>query len=126
MSEEDRAAERFFVITKIFSLIEKALKYGSIIACSYIGYLTIGELAGRETDATLALFLDLATKEKKTLLPWVLVLACAIWAYVERDLRLRKIAYFHDQNKKLEKILDDKRSSSNLTKNGLTNPKDKL
>lgn len=126
MNDKDKTDVLFLLISKGFSFLGELIKAGTIIACVYFGYLAISELAGKDTNANLALLFDYATKDKETFLPWVLATIFGAWGYGERRLRKKKVEFFHKRNKKLEVLLDPNRTSSRLTKQGTTNPEDKL
>lgn len=81
-------------------------------------------LAGQTTNlvvsATLSVLADF-----KFVISITLAGSCAAWALVERALRHRKVEKLAGRIRELETAMDPKRSSSNLTPKGKTNPKDK-
>ena len=93
-----------------------------IAAC--FAWLAIGELAGRTTSVTVAATLSMLADIRIAVLV-SLTGAAVAWACVERMLRLRKTEYLQTRNIGLEKQLDLRRSSSGLTPQGKTNPRDK-
>ena len=84
----------------------------------------ISALAGQEThvlvETALSVFaeFDLAISIALTGL-------AAAWAVLERSLRHRKVEYLQDRIRMLETSIDPRRSTSNLTTKGKTNPEDK-
>lgn len=126
MIEKDQTEFKFLLLSKSFALLGELVKAATLMFCVYCVYLSIVELAGKETNANLALLLDYAAKEKESSLPWFLVFLFGAWGYGERRLRKKKVEFFHQRNKKLEMRLDQNRTSSRLTKQGTTNPEDKL
>lgn len=117
---------KFMVVSKLFGVIELLIKNGMIVGCCFIAYLALGELAGQSTEAKFELFLDVLSKEKESILPWLLAAGTSIWAIGERRLRFRKVEHFHKHTKNLEEVLDENRTGSRLTHQGKTNPEDRL
>lgn len=117
---------KFMVVSKLFGTIELLIKSGVILGCCFIAYLAIGELAGQSTEAKFELLLDVLSKEKKSILPWLLAVAASGWAFGERRLRYRKVEHFHKHTKNLEEMLDENRTGSRLTHQGKTNPEDRI
>jgi hypothetical protein len=94
----------------------------SIVAC--FAWLAIRELAGQQTSVTISAALSILAEAKIAILV-SLAGAAGAWAIVERSLRLRKTEYLQNRNIALEKQVDSRRSSSGLTPQGKTNPRDK-
>jgi len=55
----------------------------------------------------------------------LVVFGATCWALLERKLRKKAIKRLHEHPKKLETIIDSKRSTSRLTIEGETRPEDK-
>ena len=115
----------FFVIAKTFETIGLAIKSATNVCLAYLAYLSIRELAGKSTTASLALTYITEKEHQVRLLPWIVTGTAVIWAYTERHLRLKKIAAMAHHNTELELRLDPSRSSSRLTAEGETAPGDK-
>jgi hypothetical protein len=71
------------------------------------------------------LILD-ALIDQKFALTITLAGACAVWAVAERILRQRAVGRLGARNAELERRLDPNRTTSGLTVNGKTHPRDKL
>ncbi|MFP4131965.1 MAG: hypothetical protein ACLFVF_07610 [Thiohalospira sp.] len=96
----------------------------------YFIYLSINSLAGKETDANIALLADLSTGCSKLLLALTILsvlLATFGILYGRKQERLKKdvIRDLSEYRTKYEQILDPERTSSNLANNGDTRPEDK-
>jgi len=94
---------------------------GWVLAIWALGYV-IQPLAGRETGVSLAISL---LADLKFVLTITLAGIAAAWAVVERSLRYRKTEYLQKRIRDLEMELDPARSSSGLTPEGKTNPRDR-
>jgi hypothetical protein len=92
------------------------------VAC--FAWLAVHYLAGQQTSVTVSAALSVLAQAKVAVLV-SLAGATTIWALVERRLRLHKTEYLQTRNIALEKKLDPRRSSSELTPQGKTNPRDK-
>lgn len=122
--------DRAQIYTRLANLIESGFRYGCIAYCVRQAYLAIDTLAGRTTNADIALFVKyVAGGETGSFLgkalPWILVVSVTLWALVERVLRKRQIERFETHVRNLELRLDPGRSSSRLTRRGDTNPEDR-
>lgn len=114
---------RFLIVVKIFDFLSKIVTLAAIwVVCRY-GYFSIKELAGKTTIADF--FFQYFTRESRShWLPWILVIIFFVWATLERQLRLKKVASMQNHIVELEKRLDPNRTSSMLTHKGETNPED--
>lgn len=98
---------------------------GAIAAC-YFGFNALEVLAGQNTSISLGISLILKTFVELKVLGLLGLTAISIaWALAERALRHRKVEYMQDRIKSLEIIVDSRRTSSNLTIEGKTNPGDR-
>jgi hypothetical protein len=115
------------------ALIEKGLgaatvlfRYAGLAAVGFFVWLSIRELAGRNTNASVKVGLDfLASIELDKWIPYVFASVAILYGLNERRVRREAIARMATTIKSLEEQIDPKRSSSNLTKRGTTNRKDK-
>lgn len=114
-----------FTIIKAIELGKEVVKYGAFVIIVYFTYLSILSLAGKETSAIFVF--QYLTSVKDGNISWKIVTALTtFWAFLERKLKKDSIKHFKEHIIELEKKLDPNRSSSNLTKEGNTNPGDKL
>lgn len=107
MVKKEHTALQIRKIEKRYSLAEKAIQWLGVIAVAYIVKDTINEMI--------------------TLSQWLffIIFLLVIYDLLLRKYTRRKIAYFSRYNKKLEEKIDAEGSSSELTEEGETNPKDK-
>ncbi len=87
-------------------------------------WLAIKALAGQQTSVSVSAALSVLADARIALFA-SLTGVSALWAVVERRLRLRKTEYLQNRIIALEKQLDARRTSSGLTSQGKTNPRDK-
>ena len=130
-----------YKITKITDGITKVLntliQYGSVVFIFRYIYLSINSLAGRETFANIKVdwktVIDII-KESGDLSPflyWGIIIfsvltlfGSIIYGWNQRSLRISNIERMESHIRYLEKIIDRDRSSSRLTPQGTTSPKD--
>jgi hypothetical protein len=115
--------ERARIIER-YALARTGVRAGGWSIAMCFAWLAIRDLAGQQTSVTLSAALSILAEAKVAILV-SLTGAASIWAIVERTLRLRKTEYLQNRNIALEKQLDARRSSSGLTPQGKTNPRDK-
>ena len=140
-TRHNRQQYETYKITKITDAIVKVvntlIQYGSAVWIFKYIYLSVNSLAGRETFADIKVDWKTVTdivKECGELNPslyWgvpalsVLVFfGSIIYGWKERSLRISNIERMEFHIRYLEKIIDKDRSSSGLTSQGTTNPKD--
>lgn len=120
---ELRYVKRDKWITVVGSNINALIRAIKWIAVAYCIYLSIDSLAGKATDANILLkFLaDITTERIVT----YAVAGGSVW-YGLRENRLKKraIAHLEERARRAELALDERRSSSQLTTRGETNPSD--
>ena len=80
-------------------------------------------IAGKETSANVALSF-LANVQVEVALAWSFGIAGILYGASQKQLRRNYIAKFHADNANLERRLDSRRSSTQLTAHGDTNPED--
>lgn len=101
----------------------QVIQWGALIWIARYGYLSIMALAGRQTFADVALNF-LANLKVSQGICYLVTLGSILYGLGQRQLRRRNIRRLaHDKNE-LERILDPKRTSSNLTDKGTTRPGD--
>ena len=130
-----------YKITKIMDGVVKVfntlIQYGSAVLIFRYIYLSVNSLAGRETFADIKVdwktVMDVV-KESGDLNPflyWGIVILAVlvsfgsiIYGWRERSLRISNIERMESHISYLETMIDKDRSSSGLTPQGTTNPKD--
>jgi hypothetical protein len=110
-------------IDSVTTIIRDIVKWGGLSFLGYCGYLSVALLAGRATTANIFVkILGNATINHGLMV----VLAGGGWVYGmgQQLLRRRNIQRTVPAKNALELKLDPKRTSSNLTKRGTTQPGD--
>ncbi len=106
------------VLVKMFDMLKMFFKYLFI-------FLAIKELAGKYTYAELPFLKEVFTEKTNETLYWIIIFATVLWAIAERWFRHYKTSYMQTRITELEKRIDPRRTSSQLTQKGKTNPKDR-
>lgn len=101
-----------------------ALACGAVIMVFHYLAEIVASLAGRTTNASIIMSL-LADVEVNIWLAWGLAAGGVVYGNTQRLLRRRVIAEQHDHIVALERQIERRRTSSQLTKHGDTNPVDK-
>ncbi len=107
------------LLDQSFRTIRTLIKTVGWIFGGYFAWKSFESLSGQNTAFTLSLLADM----KFTFTLTLAGAACA-WAAVERTLRHKKTQYMQNRIIELEKKIDARRTSSNLTPKGLTNHRD--
>jgi hypothetical protein len=113
--------KRLDTALEMFSVL---VKWSALVAIAYLGYLSIGQLAGRSTFADIGVRVLGNLKVSDGI---ITLLAGSGWAYGlgQRSLRRKSIERLVPHKNELEKVFDKKRTSSNLTPRGTTPQKGK-
>jgi len=92
----------------------------------YFGFRAIEAMAGQDTSISIALSLIFtAFSELKFFFALSLAGLLGAWGVAERYLRHRKVEFLQGRIKSLETTIDPQRTSSQLTIEGKTNPRDR-
>jgi hypothetical protein len=122
---ELQAMLSFKRIDAISDVVRQAIKWGVLLGIARYGYLSIAALAGHQTLADIVVKL-LANIKLSNGICYVVTGGSLIYGIGQRQLRRRNIRRIaHDKNE-AERLIDPKRTSSNLTEKGTTRPGDKL
>src|SRR4051812_26788513 len=103
----------------VSEIIKEAMKWGSLVAIAYFGYMSVEVLAGTTTSANIGIrILGNVTFNKGV----VAVLMGSGWAYGlgQRSVRRKNIERIVPAKNELERLVDPNRTSSNLTSRGTT------
>jgi len=104
-------------------IISALIKYSCLAFCAWAALQSVVALSGKLTLANIAInFLGKITTSNAVC--YTVTGGALGWGYSERRLRKSKTETLQGRNRSLEALLDPKRSSSNLTPQGDTNPKD--
>lgn len=122
---------KFYLTAKVFDFLHRIAGVVLYLGLAYFSYLSVVELAGKVTIANFFLQYIADSKESRgwlwvviRALPWVLAISCTAWAMLERYLRKKTVESMQGRIKQLELRLDPGRSTSTLTNQGDTNPRD--
>ncbi len=115
------------LIDRGFAALCLLIKCGTLVAIAYCAVQAIEALAGEKTDATISIALTFLTKttggSAAAMGIGTGILGVA-YGLIERRLRYQKVEHLQGRVKELEVFLDPNRSSSGLTIQGRTNPRD--
>jgi len=121
---ELRLLKRARMAGGIVLILQSLIKWGGLVFIVYFGYLTVAVLAGKHTEASIGIKV-LGNIRISEALAWLLALGSATYGGAQRKLRRDVVERLHSRNKELERALDPRRSSSQLTPRGNTKPEDK-
>jgi len=112
--------------TRFFSVLPK---YAFLVFLVYHLRYAIKELAGKETLALIKAGISYDTGcGSVSWISAVLLIICIFgigYGLIQRWMRSKQIQMYTAHVQQLERLIDKKRSSSNLTSKGNTNPRDK-
>jgi len=122
---EQQAMLSFKRIDAVSDILRQAIRWGGWVAIARYAYLAIASLAGRQTFADIAIrFLE--NLKVSNSICYGVTISSLIYGIGQRQLRRRNIRRTaHDKNE-AERLLDPKRTSSDLTERGTTSPGDNL
>ena len=100
------------------------IQWVALAVIAYFVYLSVAALAGRETSADIGIQV-LGTFNVSVALSWTVGLIGTMYGYSQRNLRRDTIERLQLRIVELERIIDDRRSSSRLTPRGETRPEDR-
>lgn len=125
----DRLADRTIVtirlIDRVFQLGATLVKWAALVWIASYAAQAIGQLAGESTDATFSVVIEFVKRTGGGEFLWILIAVGGVsYGIIQKRLRRRAIEHFSSQVRELELALDPNRSSSELTIDGRTNPKD--
>jgi len=111
-------------ILERYALARTGFRIAGFLGIAYLARAAIGDLAGQETSVTVSTALSVVGN-LKVAISMTLAGSAAAWGFIERTLRHRKTEKLQNRIVELETAWDSRRSSSNLTPAGKTNPRDK-
>jgi hypothetical protein len=115
--EKQRIDQRYRTARTLF-------RVGGVVICFWLVGEAIRAFAGKDTNIVVSLLLSIFA-DFKFAASIALAGTAAGWAIVERWLRHNKVEYLQERIRKLERNIDPRRSTSNLTTRGQTNPSDR-
>jgi len=127
----DKPSDRTIVLVRLidpgFSALATGFKWGALAWIGYCASDAVRYLAGQQTEATISIVLDFLTKTGSgttTGVSLVTAVLATFYGLKERQLRSRKVEHLQGRVRELESKLDVNRTTSGLTPQGRTNPKD--
>jgi len=122
LEAENSLLKRFHVSGNIATIISNLSRYGSLVAISYMIYLTVGSLAGKVTmtDIKIAGTLDVSDA-----LGAIFRGSGLLYGIAQKRLRSKTIKRLKGRIQELEQQRDPNRTSSGLTPEGETRPEDR-
>lgn len=118
-----KALRQHHISKSIATIAVSLFRYSTVCFCFYCIYLSVLALAGKTTLANIIVnFLGNFTISQGA--SYAAGAGGVTYGYIERRRRMKAVKHLHAQNKKLEQGYDPRRSSSNLTETGETNPAD--
>lgn len=123
LEAELRALRRTKMTSGLTEIILNLIRFGALVACVYFLSSSIQNLAGKSTDANIFVqFLgDFNVGQGVAVLFGA---GGTMYGLAQRSQRQRMIERLHGRIKQLERQIDPRRSSSNITETGDTNPVD--
>jgi hypothetical protein len=123
LKREKERDHRIDVADSITSVLKTLLRWGFSFGIAFYIYRMIDTLAGRTTFAEIGIsFLGSVTVTHS--IAAVTTISALAYGINQNRLRRQSIASFSERIRGLEERLDPNRTSSELTKEGLTNPMD--
>ena len=113
----------------IHAAVVRLCKWCPIALIFYFGYLSISALAGKSTLAAFGVYLVTDLKVNKAFSHIVMAtfgVGGTTYGYAQRKLKQKNIDRMSRLNERLEQKIDPNRSSSRLTRKGLTRPEDDI
>ena len=111
---------RIRTVDGFFGIAMNLIKYGAGVLIAYFMYLMVDSLSGEVTNASIGINILFDSG----FLGLLFGVGGTIYGISERQLRKKSVARVQSRVGPIEKLLDDKRSSSTLTLMGDTNPRD--
>lgn len=109
----------------VIQVINNLIRYGTILGVSYHLYLAVESLSGRTTLADIGISF-LGNLNISVAIAWVSCIVGIVYGMNQKKLKNDTVERLQSRITDLEKEIDPKRSSSNLTKRGETRQEDKL
>lgn len=121
-----RGKASFQEVDQFYRTARTAIRSIAWVVVAWFGFGALEKFAGESTDVSLAMsFILNALVDFKFSFSIALTGAACAWGAIERSLRLRKVEQMQARIIELETAIDPNRSSSGLTPQGKTNPRDR-
>lgn len=120
---ENRMLRRFNVSQSITSVIIAIIKFGTVCFIFFMIYKSIYCLSGQYTHAKILINL-LGSLKVNNSIAYILASFGIFYGFLERKLRQRTIKRLHNKVSEYETLFDRRRSSSRLSIEGNTHPRD--
>jgi hypothetical protein len=120
---ENRILRQLRTSEGFVSVFNTLIKWGGLLGISYFAYLSIDALAGQTTAADIGIKF-LADVKVSEAVAWIFGGSGIAYGLRQRKLRRDTVERVQRRVEGLEKEIDPKRSSSELTRRGETPPED--
>ena len=108
----------------ITHLLEKLIQWAGTVLCFYFGANAAIHFAGLKTSTDVDLNLAAGGIQFKDVIYWITIGLVILYGYGQRRLRIKFIEKNSERTSKLEATIDEGRTSSGLTRQGETNPRE--
>lgn len=115
---------KFRRIDVVQTIVVQVIRWGVLLGLGRYFYLTMAILAGKQTLANIA-FQFLTSMKVSQSIAYLFGAGGIMYGYGERRVRQRNIKRLAGSKNELERMLDPKRTSSNISPRGTTRPGDK-
>jgi hypothetical protein len=123
LEAENKLLRKYKISESIANAVNTVIKWCALVWIVRYGYLSIIALAGQITKADFGVNL-LSNDAFAKIVMIIFAFAGMGYGLNERRLRKNTVESLSSRVRELEEMLDDKRSSSQLTQRGDTHPKD--
>jgi len=106
------------------SVLNNLITWGGCCGIAYCLYLTVSSLSGKTTDADIGLNL-IGSIELSDVFMYLFSGGGLWYGLSQRSLRRQTVERLQDRIRVLERAVDERRTSSGLTPQGVTHPEDK-
>ena len=125
LEAEIRFIKRSRIAEGVIQVSNNLIKYGALVWIFHEIYLMIESLSGKTTLADIGVSF-LGNLKISVAVAWVSCIVGIIYGLKQKKLRKDTVERLQTRITELERELDVKRSSSNLTKRGDTRPEDRI
>jgi hypothetical protein len=127
MSVPQHDVARTFATDQLYRTIRTLIRSATVATIFYWGFQCLQVLAGQDTKLSIAVSLVFsALADIKFAAALTMAGSTTAWAIMERTLRHRKVDSMQGRIRQLEQMIDPNRTSSGLTTQGKTHPRDRL
>ena len=123
LKAENKLLIRGHISDGIARVVSDIVRYGVAGFLGYCVYLSIDSLAGRTTDANIAVKF-LSDLRVSIVFSWTVAGGSVFYGWKQKKLRQKTVERMQGRITELERKIDSRRTSSKLTQRGETRPED--